>query len=98
MIVKERFMILSANFWCFCASLWLNFHLAAQAQRSHVSPDFFDVLETLSLRAGLAGVTPTNGIVPIRGPDRILFFLIDDCLVGSRVFSFRVVPTHLVVS
>src|SRR5215213_2789472 len=74
------------------------FHSLAQAQRSHVSPNFLDVFETRGFTATLAGITPPKRVITISGPDRVLIFVVDDGFIDSRVFCFRVVQTHLVAS
>src|SRR5262245_52595916 len=66
-------------------------HLLPQTQRSHIRPHLVDVREALVLEAALPSVSPTSGIGPVRGPERVLFFLIDDHLVPDRflLFSFH---------
>jgi hypothetical protein len=67
------------------------FHLLAQTQWPHISPNFFDVLETLHLWANLARVLPAKRVFAIRRPDRVLLFVIDYRLVSDRIFSIGIV-------
>src|SRR5258708_16578550 len=63
------------------------FHLLAQRQRPHVGPDFLDVGQALVLRAALADVVPAERVLAVRGPDRVLLFVVDDDLVDRVVFA-----------
>src|ERR1700680_286430 len=63
------------------------FHLLAQRQRSHVGPDFLDVGQALVLLAALADVVPAERILAMRGPYRVLLFVVDDHLVDRVVFA-----------
>src|SRR5262249_43752785 len=67
------------------------FHPPAQAQRTHVGPDFLDVLQALRLEPALADVVPAERIVAMRRPDRILLLVIHDHFVDRVVFLLVVV-------
>jgi hypothetical protein len=53
-------------------------HALTQAQRPHVCPDSFDVLQALRLGAPLASRSPTGRNALVFAPYRILFFVVDD--------------------
>src|SRR6267154_6907223 len=53
-------------------------HTLTQAERSHVGPDIFDMLQALRPGAPPADRSPTGGNTPVFTPDRILFFVVDD--------------------
>src|SRR5215207_7675658 len=65
-----------------CGSL---VHLAAEAQWTHVGPNLIDIGEALGLQSLLTHIAPSGGILTIRRPDRILFFVIDHYFVGNGV-------------
>src|SRR4051812_22147695 len=81
---------------CFGLLVTRLFHLLAQTQRAHVSPDLFDVCEAFGLRARLARIVPPERILAVGGPNRILLFVIDDDLVDGCVFSL--IQTHRISS
>src|SRR6266404_6131778 len=64
------------------------FHLFSQAKGPHISPYLFDISEAFHFWTSLACIIPAQGIFTIRRPDGILFLVVDDHLVDSRVFSF----------
>ena len=45
------------------------FHLLPQAQRTHVGPNFLDVLETLGFGSGFPSIIPAECILAISGPN-----------------------------
>src|SRR5262249_41506125 len=70
------------------ASLRGFLHFLAETQRSHVSPNLFDVGKALLLRTGLAYVSPAQRVFFVSRPDRVLLFVIHDHFVHSGIFSF----------
>src|SRR4051794_23179812 len=63
-------------------------HFLAQAERTHVGPDFMDVGEALRLRTRFAGVVPAEWKLAAGRPDRVLLFMIHDHSVDGGVFPF----------
>src|SRR3954470_16751212 len=63
-------------------------HVLAQAERPHVGPHRLDVFEAFGLRSALAAVAPSERILAIGRPDRVLLFVVHHDLVDSRVFPF----------
>src|SRR6185295_15575588 len=54
----------------------LLFHLLAQAEWTHVGPDLFDVREAFILRTRLPRIVPTECVLAIGRPDRVLLFMV----------------------
>ena len=75
-----------------CAGVLL--HLLAQAQRSHVEPDFLDVCQTFLLHPAFSGIIPAKRVLPVCGPDGVLFIVVKDHFINGVVFSF--VTVHVV--
>src|SRR5215217_743050 len=72
---------------------WLRLlQLLAQAEGAHVGPDLLDVGEALRLVAALPDVCPAERILTAHWPDGILFLVVDDHSVDSKVFE--IVPVH----
>jgi hypothetical protein len=69
-------------------------HLLPQTEGSHISPNFLDISETFGLGSDLPNIIPSERVVFVLGPDRVLFFVIDYNLVNGRIFPIRIVPTH----
>src|SRR5438093_6778623 len=67
--------------------LYLLIHFFPEAQRPHVRPDFLDVGQALRLRAAFASIPPTQRILPVRRPDRVLLFMIHNDLINRIIFS-----------
>src|SRR6185369_787482 len=67
--------------------------MLAQAQRSHVSPDLFDVLQTFGLHTGFTGVKPTECILAIGRPNRVLLFVVEHNFIDCLIFC--VISVHL---
>src|SRR5947209_11371072 len=63
-------------------------HLFAQAERSHIGPDFLDIGQAFALGSLFASFSPAQGRLPVSKPDRILFLVVDDHLIGPLVFFF----------
>src|SRR5712671_1815621 len=63
-------------------------HLFAQAERSHIGPDFLDVGQTFALGSLFAYFPPAQWRGPVSKPDRILFLVVDDHLINSLVLFF----------
>src|SRR5262245_47565637 len=63
-------------------------HFLPQAQRSHVGPHVFDVVETLGLQSSLTDLDPPERKLSVSRPDRILLLMIDDYRVDRSVFAF----------
>src|SRR5581483_10282144 len=74
------------------------FHSLAQAQRPHICPYLFYVLQTFGLCAHFSCITPSQSVFPIGWPNRILFFVIEDYLINRCVFLVGIVPTHFAAS
>src|SRR5690348_11773959 len=68
------------------------FHLLSEAERAHIGPDFFDVIEAFLLGAGLTDRAPAEWDFAALRPYRILLFVVDDDRVNSRVFAIRILP------
>jgi len=49
----------------------------ALLERTHVGPDLLDVIEALFLRADKTGGLPSSRQLAVRGPDRVLLFVVD---------------------
>lgn len=60
-------------------------HFLPQTQWPHIDPHFFDVLKPFRLWANLARVLPARRIFAIRRRDRVLLFVVDNCLVTGRI-------------
>ena len=73
-------------------------HPFPKTQRAHVGPDLLDVRQALLLGAALPLVGSPQRILPVGGPDRILFFVVDDNLVDGGVFPFVFLHDVLPVS
>jgi hypothetical protein len=69
-------------------------HVQAQAQRAHIGPHFFDVVEALFLHPGLACVVPAERILAIGKPDGILLFVVHNYFVGSVVVHYSNLLNH----
>lgn len=63
-------------------------HFFAETQRSHVSPDLFNIGEAFGFRTTLAGIIPAQRIFSVRGPNRILFLVIYNNSVNRSVVCF----------
>src|ERR1044072_8894592 len=59
---------------CFLGRLLPPFN--SQAKQTHVRPDGFNILETVSFVACLSGVPPTRRIRAVGWPDRVLFLVV----------------------
>jgi hypothetical protein len=66
-------------------------HLPPQAQWSHIRPDLLNVGQAFFLCSAFARVSPAWGILSINGPDRILFFVVDDNPVDWSVFPLTTI-------
>jgi len=63
--------------------------MLAQAQRSHVSPDLFDIGQALTLQAALASITASQWVLAIGRPDGSMLLMVDDDFIyGCVFFSF----------
>src|SRR5262245_46896902 len=61
-------------------------HMQSETEGSHVSPDVFDIRQTVRLRATHVRVTPAVRVVPVGRPDGVLFLVVDDDSVRRLVF------------
>jgi hypothetical protein len=61
-------------------------HLLAQTKWSHVCPNISNVVQTLLLLPLLTYIPPTLSVFSVRGPNRVLFLLIDNHLVDDLIF------------
>src|SRR5947209_2487958 len=66
------------------------FHFLSEAERSHVSPDLFDVGQAFFFGARFSGVLPTQRVFLMGRPDGVLFFVIEDYFVDSFIFTLVV--------
>ncbi|WP_446007706.1 hypothetical protein [Aestuariispira ectoiniformans] len=66
-------------------------HCLAKAQRAHVSPDFFDVIQAFLLGALKTITAPPVGDLAIYWPDRVLLFMIENNSV-AKIFIH--ISTH----
>src|SRR5215813_1312621 len=64
------------------------FHLLPQAQRAHISPNFFNIFQTFLLQTTFADILPAKRILSVGGPYRILLFVIHNDLVDGSIFLF----------
>src|SRR3954447_6282718 len=64
-------------------------HPSSEAERTHVTPDLFDKLKALVLGAFLACFPPAQGAVSVRGPDRILLFVVKHNLIRQCIVVIR---------
>jgi hypothetical protein len=69
-------------------------HLLAKAERTHISPNLADELQTLRLTSGFASVSPAEGEWSVGGPDGILLFMVYYCHIDRFVFTI----VHCVIS
>src|SRR3954451_15796755 len=65
---------------------WASAVMFLKTARPQISPHVEDVLQALALVPALARSGPAGGNVPIRRPNRILAFVIDDDLVAGGVW------------
>src|SRR2546425_630860 len=63
-------------------------HALPQAERPHISPHLLYVGKALLFGAALTHIKPTQGIVSIEGPYRVLFLVIYDDFVDRCIFGF----------
>src|SRR5207244_3876234 len=68
------------------------FHALTQAEGTHIGPHVLDPGEALRLRTGLPRVLPTERVVALRRPDRVLLLVVHDHLVNR--FVFLLVAVH----
>jgi hypothetical protein len=60
-------------------------HLVPQTERSHICPHLFDVIQALLLRPLLTHIPPIRRVLSVRGPNRVLFLVVNDNLVYELV-------------
>src|SRR5262249_7674461 len=68
------------------------FHLLPQAERPHIRPDLLDIRQALRLGPGLSDIVPTERVLAVGRPDRILLLVVDHDLVDRGVFL--IIPVH----
>jgi hypothetical protein len=66
-------------------------HFLPQAQWPHIGPYFFDIGQAFWLRPSLANISPTEGVLPVRRPYRVLLFMIYHDLVDGGILFFLVI-------
>src|SRR3989440_12360874 len=63
-------------------------HLFAEAERSHIGPDFLDIGQAFALGSLFAYFSPAQRRLAVSKPDRVLFLVVDDHLIDPLVFFF----------
>lgn len=68
-------------------------HLLSQAKRSHISPHFIYIGQTVRFQSRLTYIVPAQRYFPVSRPDRVLLFVVNHYFVNCRIFTF--VLSHL---